>query len=212
MPDILAHLYYASKTSEDPAFLYGAIFPDNFIFLKKKHITALKFARKLAKKKPKYKLFYQGVKNHIKLDNKFHKKILPNKLKKVTKKFNISEGLAHSMLEIAIDSNIHKDKKEKIKYLLKQFHRFNNKEVIYYLSSFLKKSESFINKAAKTLSNWVKLSTKFNIKAFKRRVKLVEKYFEKEFKKNIVFAKDLFKLYKVWKYSKQITKDYEKWL
>jgi len=110
MPHILAHLYHASKKSKDPAFLYGSVFPDNLILLKKRHSSALKFAGKLSRKNKKYKLFYQGVKNHIELDNKFHKKILPSKLRKIKKKFNnkISTDFAHTMIEIALDSNLKK--------------------------------------------------------------------------------------------------------
>jgi hypothetical protein len=188
------------------------MFPDNFNFLKKKHSSALKFARKLSRKNKKYQLFYEGVKNHIELDSKFHKTILPPKIRKLKKKFDISTGLAHAMLELALDRNIYKEKRKKIDYLLTLFNKFNPKEIIYYLFSFLRLSEKIINKALETFANWVKLSIRFDIRAFRRRIKLAEQFFQKEFQKNASFVKNIFKIIPAWKYSIELTKDYKRYL
>lgn len=188
------------------------MFPDNFNFLKKKHISALKFAKKLAKKKKKYESFYQGVKSHIELDNKIHKKILPPKIKKLKKKFNISTSLAHNALELALDYNLYKEKRKQIDYLLILFNKFNPKETTYYLFTFLKSSEKIINKALETFSKWIRLSRKFSLPSFQKRAKLAKASYKKEFKKNTSFLRNIFKIIPIWKYSIELTKDYKRYL
>lgn len=212
MPDILAHLYHAGKKSKDPGFIYGSIFPDHFPFLKKKHETALSFAKKLSKKHKEYKKFYEGVKNHIQLDNKFHNKILPKKIKQLKKRFKVSDNFAHAILEIALDSNLHKEKGKELDKLLKIYKKNKRGAMIYYLSSFLKTSKKIIKKVVITLSDWVTLSNKFTIRALLKRAKISKQYFKTEFKKNNIFTKDMFKLFAIWKYAKELTKDYNKYL
>lgn len=212
MPHFLTHLYYASKKSENHKFLYGATFPDTFFFLKKRHKTALKFAKHLAEKNKKFEPFYQGVKTHINLDNKFHKKILPYKIIKFKKKFNVSSYFAHSILEIALDYNIYRNKRKKIDYLLVIFNKFNPKEIIYYLSTLFKLSENFLDSVMIHISSLAKLSTKFTISSFIKRGKIFKLYFQKEFKKNLSIIKDLPKLIKTWKYAIELTKNYDEYL
>ncbi len=124
----------------------------------------------------------------------------------------MSHRFAHILIEIALDSNIHKKHKDQIDISLKQFNRFNNKEIIYLLAGFIKISEKLLIKIMETVTNLIKLSTKFTIRSLLKRAKITEQFFQKEFKRNASFIKNIFKIIPAWKYSIELTKDYKRYL
>ena len=63
-----------------------------------------------------------------------------------------------------------------------------------------------------TVTNLIKLSTKFTIRSLLKRAKITEQFFQKEFKRNASFIKNIFKIIPAWKYSIELTKDYKRYL
>ncbi len=109
MPYVLGHVYLASRLSKDPQFILGNIFPDiSHLINKETHAKMLKFAELYCNLNGN-QIFYDGVKNHFRVDAFMHPQFVYKKMLILKEEFNgVNDMLVHGLVEATMDVEIRK--------------------------------------------------------------------------------------------------------
>ncbi len=146
MPYVLGHVYLASKLSKDPQFILGNIFPDiSHLISKDTHAKMLKFAE-LYSNLNGNQIFYDGVKNHFRIDAFMHPQFVYKKMRILKEEFkNVNDMLIHGLIEAAMDVEIHKKNPWVSAMLRGSLKHLDTNVISIYLADYLHMNRKKIN-------------------------------------------------------------------
>ena len=157
MPYVLGHVYLASRLSKNHQFILGNIFPDiSHLINRETHAKMIKFAEAYTNLNGNY-VFYDGVKNHFRVDGYMHPNFVYKKMIILKGEFNgISDILAHGLIETTMDVEINKKCPFVHPLLRKSLKEFDYYGMPIYLADYLninrKKMYNIINDGIKVIN------------------------------------------------------------
>lgn len=177
MPYVLGHVYLASRLSKDHQFILGNIFPDiSHLINKETHAKMLKFAELYSNLNGNI-IFYDGVKNHFRVDSYMHPNFVYKKMEILKEKFNeINDILAHGLIEATMDKEINKMHPYVSKTLRKSLKHFDYEGLSLYLADYLHMDRKKIKNIVKDGVNVINTKNIYSVKSLVIRGLLLGKY------------------------------------
>ena len=154
MPYVLGHVYLAMRLNKESQFILGNIFPDiSHLINKETHAKMLKFAEIYTKVNGN-EAFYEGVKNHFRVDAYMHPSFVYKKMRLLKEEFNdIDDMLAHGLVEATLDVEVRKKYPWVSDVLKKALKNFDRDGIPIYLADFLHENRNKIRTILNDLQN-----------------------------------------------------------